>query len=121
MIRYLLLIVAGVLLLCNLAIFMIFPDLGNPALISTSLVILLTGILSHIATRVNIHHGFKVSIPWVFALFGVFEYALSFLIEESLRGSLVLSGLILLFATEILILIICIAISQHNRSKEESK
>lgn len=115
MLKYLHIYIFGILLLVNLIVYFIVPAMGTAALIVTSVSIVVTGLLGHFITCIDIADGFKITLPWVFNLIGLFQYILSFFSSDTVNGNYTLLAIIVLFFIEIVIAISCVAISKHNQ------
>ena len=107
--------IAGFLLVLNVAIGVILSSYQWQNVLLSSLAIIITAVLICLSATMPLKGGFKVSLPFIFMIIGVFEFALGVISNHSFQDNWAAIVTLVLLAFEIIVLILAWAVSKNTK------
>ena len=109
------LFVGIICLIFHIVICLLFDSIGTHSLIIGGIVILITTVLNHVCTSIELRDAFKISLPFFFSFLCLVQYILAFFVDRAVKNDGFLIVILLLLLLQILVLIISSVVSKYNK------
>ena len=108
------LIIGLILLALNIIAGFLLSAYQTHSLVITSIIIAVTTLLNHCSSRLRLKDAFKISLPFLFSVFGVVEFILGFFVKKELTDDYYLISILVLFVIQVIIFATVYIVSNHS-------
>ena len=108
------LIIGLIVLALNITAGLLLSAYQTHSLVITSIIIAVTTLLNHCSGRFSLKDAFKISLPFLFSVFGVVEFILGFFVSKELTDDYYLISILVLLFVQVIIFTTVYIVSNHS-------